>query len=111
MTDDIPMWAKERVCELTNTDGSNYSPTSFGMECMTTSIGEAFARYIATKEEPPVDPLLIEARKIAAERTKFPAYADTYLNGENDEHFYLQGLLAALRRGMEMAKCGVELAK
>ena len=50
--DDIPQWAMTRAGELAGK--SLYFSTPI-------DIGKAFARYIAEHEQPPVDPLLIEA--------------------------------------------------
>ena len=76
---EIPEWAKDRVRELSR---HNAIPCA---------AFDAFARYIAAHEEPPVDPLLAERKKIV------------------DRHEYtFDGLRAAvdeaLRRGMELAK-------
>lgn len=57
MSEDIPMWAKERACGLVNTGAGDtpYEPSDVfrGNPAI-----HAFARYIAKHEEPPVDPLL-----------------------------------------------------
>jgi len=73
----------------------------------------AFARYIAAHEEAPVDPLLIEAREICAqywERGGNPVARDIardYRNGIHDEDDErLTPVLAALKRGLELAKTG-----
>jgi len=73
----------------------------------------AFARYIAAHEEAPVDPLLIEAREICAqywERGGNPVARDIardYRNGIHDEDDErLTPVLAALKRGIELAKTG-----
>ena len=103
---DIPEWAFKRVCELTNKDGSRYEPDNFKWltpsSARSYSIGEAFARYIAAHEEEPVDPLLIEAREIAAENQ--PGYADGFIRGDWDGHSSMQALLRALKRGIEIAE-------
>lgn len=108
MTDEIPMWAKERAAELANTE--------VGVEdfwdvhdVAVFEILRALARYIATKEEPPVDPLLIEARKAASEwaevtfgpTSRFP---DMYREGRSDDDSNMALAKIALRRGMELAK-------
>ena len=55
---DVPEWALQRVCDLTNVDGSSYCVGSFTVrQCQSYSIGKAFAAYIAAHEEPPVDPV------------------------------------------------------
>lgn len=53
---DIPEWALKRMCEIVNQDGSTYEPEQFkDSDGWTTSIGEAFAAYIAQHEQPPKD--------------------------------------------------------
>ena len=68
----------------------------------------AFARYIAEHEEPPVDPLLLEAREIAASLAGDAAYhrnwADNVRAGKYDAEDRVQGALAALKRGIEIGK-------
>jgi hypothetical protein len=106
MADDIPEWAERRALELAKlqgagrgqakTDGHYYSDMLNG-----------FARYIAEHEEPPVDPLLIEARGLAAGpigAKGFDAAAYEILYGQNDACADVQLALAALRRGMELAQ-------
>jgi hypothetical protein len=52
----------------------------------------------------PVDRLLIEARKLVAEREANGAgYAATVLSGADDNSQAVQNALTALRRGMELA--------
>jgi hypothetical protein len=74
-----------------------------------------FARYIAEHEPPPVDPLLIEARKVAASFAKPNAYisfsagsasAERTLAGTDDDSIFVQAVLEALKRGMELAREG-----
>ena len=107
----VPEWAVKRACELTNLDGSTYSPETIerqGVLC--TSIGLAFARYIADHEEEPVEPLLIEAREICAAdyRIRYPnvgdgTWPDHCINGAYDSDAEVQLTLAGLRRGIELA--------
>lgn len=72
----------------------------------------ALARYIAAHEEPPVDPLLIEARELVA-RTNHDQWPDSpwHLNeaqelrsGGRDFTLVLQAAHNGLRRGIELAK-------
>lgn len=90
---DIPQWALDRVYEL----------TGFG------SSWKAFARYIAQHEQPPVDPLLLEAREIAAEvyeRQSLPEFAGRLRDGFNDDDEATLSALAGLRRGIEIGREG-----
>lgn len=97
---DIPEWAKERVRVLTNAEGG---PSNKWITCHR----NAFARYIAEHEEPPVDPLLIEAREMAA-KVAFDkdwfVHGESIQSGQRDDHSDVQIALAALKRGMELAR-------
>ena len=67
---------------------------------------KAFARYIETHEEPPVDPLLIEAREVwakARDKSGESEIARAYRDGSYDNNDRVILVLAALRRGMELA--------
>jgi hypothetical protein len=85
-------------------------------ETLLAEIAEKQAR-LAELDAP--DPLLVEAREIAArdyEDGCDPAYAKLIRNGEVDHWPLIQVALAALRRGMEIAKAppmgsGMELAE
>lgn len=96
MADEIPMWAKQRACELANAERvtSSSSGPFFPADCMNSPSMHAFARYIAEHEQPPVDPLLEHVQDFADQ------------HGHNLSAMpWLRGtLLAALRRGMELAK-------
>lgn len=107
---DVPEWAKKRACELANADISNPIPYreshigSYGHSAIT-----ALALYIAQHEEPPVDPLLAEARTICAdvwESRGSKVAASQYRAGVFDAGSgpSMSIALAALRRGMELAK-------
>ncbi len=87
---DIPEWAMERAFALANAD---VVPTT-DLSTWTAAI-TAFAAYIAAHEEPPVDPLLIEAREIL----RHYGYERT---GTAEEGLALAGI----RRGIELAKAG-----
>lgn len=91
--DETPAWAHRRVQELRR--GSEF-------------IGDTFARYIASKEEPPVDPLVLEARTIAL-RHALPGMRHGITSSRTDQGAAdhtpeLQAVLEALRRGIELAK-------
>lgn len=107
MTDEIPQWALERAAELANKEmGEDYlSPTSIAG----TYVGTALARYIAQHEEPPVDPLLIEAREIVARHEDslgFDEDAKSTRAGDVDSCESVQFTLTGLRRGIELGKAG-----
>ena len=96
MTDEIPQWALERAAELANKEmGEDYlSPTSIAG----TYVGTALARYIAQHEEPPVDPVLKDAREIAAKHYERLQCFDQARSGMSLRDYFagqaLTGLLA-----------------
>ena len=95
-----PDWAIERVQEITG----YYWPTS---TVAGHAISTAFARYIAKHEEPPVDPLLIEAREVWArerEESGNSRVAALYRAGRYDSDPAIKTALAALKRGIEIGK-------
>lgn len=110
MTDDIPQWAKWRACELaSDPDDEPWSPNHLEMS----GLGRAFARYIAAHEEPPADPLLVEAREIAAdvrraqatdEQSMVAGVSRTIREGKWDDHGLVTAAHRALKRGMELAR-------
>jgi hypothetical protein len=112
MTDEIPYWALQRAAELANREGGEvgaargaYTPD----ELAYTYIGRTFARYIAQHEEPPVDPLLIEAREIAAkffEENGTPIASGNCRAGKMDSMPLVRLTAEALRRGIELGKAG-----
>lgn len=101
----VPEWAKARVVELINATSSQPNVRAIEVDWTDRylSVPLAFARYIAEHEEPPVDLLLIEAREIAS--TIRPAFADDFRSGAVDAtSTEVPVALAALRRGMELAR-------
>ncbi|MXO67759.1 hypothetical protein GRI72_02790 [Altererythrobacter marinus] len=114
MANEIEQWAAERVCQIVNEDGSTYKPECFLEEgaLLSYSIGKAFARYIMEHEEPPVDPLLLEAREICArafeQDDSFSAkqFAQSVRNGDVDDVGAMKATRDALRRGFELGKAG-----
>lgn len=103
--DNPPDWAIERACALLNAvSKGQYDDTWYPCDVTDTSTGVAqFARYIAAHEEPPVDPLLIEARKICALTRQ--TYDKGFLSGEyDDSSTEIPVALAALRRGIEIER-------
>ena len=93
MADDTPpQWAFYRVAELSE-DAPTYRV--------------AFAHYIAQHEQPPVDPLLVEARAIVAAYCRdagLESWAASVEAGSGDEGHDVSLVLAALRRGVEIGK-------
>lgn len=102
MAQDIPEFAKQRVCGLVNaTLGWNRWGVT---EVEDSATLRTFARYIAAHEEPPVDPLLAEARKIAANQFKGSSTEVNISIGNHDHESLVQGCLTALKRGIEIGK-------
>lgn len=103
-----PRWAVARRNELVEavfqehgSDGLVHS------DC----VALAFARYIAAHEEAPVDPMLIEAREIVkatlSERSHSKCNCRTEIDaGKWDNGHKMVATVAALRRGIELAKAG-----
>lgn len=112
MTDEIPQWALERAARIFSAAigqscaaSDAYTPD----ELACTYIGRTFARYIAQHEEPPVDPLLIEAREIVARHEDslgFDEDAKSTRAGDIDSLESVQFTLTGLRRGIELGKAG-----
>lgn len=107
MTDEIPQWAIERAAELACEVATK--PIYNADKVVNLHLDQAFASYIAKHEEPPVDPLLIEAREIAAKHYDGVCRyntAEACRNGKWDGAPSVQLALAALRRGIELGKAG-----
>lgn len=105
MIDTPPDWAFGLLDQLVADESRDAEPASY------TRVGRAFARYIARHEEPPVDPLLIEAREICAkvqEERGSPLHAQQLRDGDFDVHQgpMMLAAMAALRRGIELGKGG-----
>jgi hypothetical protein len=107
MTKEIPEWAKQRACDLANAGGNaNWTFWTLDEVGVFGSLA-AFARYIAEKEQPPVDPLLLEAREILAQyydRQKMLGVAQGYREGLNDKGLVDSHCYRALKRGIEIGK-------
>jgi hypothetical protein len=52
----------------------------------------------------PVDPLLVEARRLCADADQLGLWGKQALAGKKDDDFVVQTVLSALRRGMELAQ-------
>lgn len=104
-----PVWAVERANELAINAGMPVERARVFDGPYTAPLQTAFARYIAEHEEPPVDPLLIEARQVAVETLALhanhsPITAREIREGNWDKQPIVQAPLAALRRGIEIGK-------
>jgi hypothetical protein len=71
MSDEIPQWAKERACELANAIHEYPRFTVDHLDRDWPSL-QAFARYIAAHEEPPVDPVIDAIEDALAQFYKGP---------------------------------------
>lgn len=91
---EIPQWAKDKAVSL----GRHEAETGgfdFYASCAACI---ALARYIAEHEEPPVDPLLVEAREIAANEV---------IHGADFHWRHTEAVaiaLVALKRGIELSR-------
>jgi hypothetical protein len=115
MSDEIPQWAKERAIELAHAEGSGiytcFYDDPFGRYQDGSGARNqalyALAKHIAAHEEPPVDPLLIEARKlagdIAMERGANRDVVDHYETAKATDP-EISRVIRALRRGIELGK-------
>lgn len=97
----IPDWACDRAAKLANevsfAGGHGSLWTSQFMKV--NSLGQAFAKYIAEHEKPPVDPDLIEAREFLASNYDGPDYiADKYRQGYYDTTTALKAVVAAVKK-------------
>lgn len=107
---DIPKWAAERAVELVDQEAPHRFTVAAGwVGCPSNPTITAFARYIAEHEQPPVDPLLVEARKIIAkhfERDGLSSAARDARAGKSDHVAAVKAAYEALRRGIEIGKGG-----
>lgn len=109
----IPEWAVDRALERfprpTFYDGSSWKPAVLeGRDAHFANAVRFLAEQIARYEEPPVDPLLLEAREIVkATLTDSHQFCDCRAKidaGEWDTGQKVRAALAALKRGMELAQ-------
>lgn len=110
---DIPEWAIESAHRRLKIADS--VPSNFEVYSKESVPVRVLAEMIAEHEEPPVDPLLIEAREIAnSEHLMGNGFdLDTpygelrtgeISNGTNDSHVVVQAALAALKRGIQLGE-------
>lgn len=92
MSEAIPEWALKRAAIIANSyDDSVWDAVSISRW----SAGKAFALYIAAHEDPPADPLLIEAMAFTEARG---------WNGSSPDLPMVRFAHAAIHRGMELAR-------
>lgn len=98
-----PDWAYDRVNQLrADFTGDSYNPT---LAADYADLKGAFARYVAEHEEPPVEPLLIEARKLCDDAYPMrSAVGGSFINGGGDGTISMRLALEALKRGIEIGK-------
>lgn len=97
---DIPEWAALRVMELTGAAGL------FG------KVATAFARYIMSKEEPPLDPDMIAAREVvcAYHHDRHPesawhvGQAEMVRSGNFDNMLDVQAAYHGIKRGRSLER-------
>lgn len=98
---DIPEWAIERAHSAVKVEGGvNPRFESYTRQSVPVL---AFARYIASKEEPPIDPLLIEARELVSVTEPNVNIAINIRRGMFDDGHRITLALAGIKRGMELA--------
>ena len=96
MSEEIPQWAIEKADVL-----SRNEHTASVFVGVTT---QAFARYIAQHEQPPVDPDVIAVREILAEGSPSATLDGQYRHGERDHAPEFQAALTAFRKHKEAGK-------
>jgi hypothetical protein len=105
---DYPDWAIERAFRLSGYDHAKAAEYRNGSLVNGSAYFAALIRHVLEHEEPPVDPLLIEAREIAAEnagKLRHPAVSAIRAGHKDDDlTFGVSLALQALRRGMKLAK-------
>ena len=102
MSDTAPTWALKLACELSAVGWDFY--IALAPRHVRRSI-QAFARYIVKHQDEPVDPLLLEAREVAAsayEGLDFAGIASRIRDGDRDDGLHVSIALAALKRRDEL---------
>lgn len=110
---ETPQWALERAGALSDFGNAINTGSCWWW---TWEPVKAFARYISEHETEPVDPLLIEAREVAAGEliagVRFVSFqvgdadvcAANLREGRADDSELIKVVLSALRRGIELGK-------
>lgn len=99
----IPEWAEREFCKRTGLDHDYWFSTGEGDYGVAVRVAiREGAKLIAAHEEEPVDPLLIEARRLGEKYC--PTANKRYETGELDGHASTKALVAALRRGIELGR-------
>ena len=105
-SDEIPQWVKTRIMALCNEVKPGWLDEADDLNPTFPSVA-AFARYIAEHEEPPVDPDLIEARKLVAgkyQSIRDHDYAGWVNSGQKDDSSEVRLILSAIKRGRELER-------
>lgn len=100
---EIPQWAINEALKRCGVDPTEIPFADWRDRTYAKAV-ELFAAHIAEHEEPPVDPLLIEARKLVAASHRAPHLVEAALNGTGDGWESTALVLSALRRGIEIGK-------
>lgn len=113
MVDLPPDWAIERACEASIKEhpGAIYYRAKYARNNSGYAAINAFARYIAACEEPPVDPIEQAGRQLVADtQHNWPdspwhmhEAAET-LAGRRDYTLVVMAAIEGIRRGMELAR-------
>jgi hypothetical protein len=106
MSGESPNWAFKEVGKRVP---KRECPTSLDWAVYVDELRMLAASLIAKHEQPPVDPLLVEAREITAkyyDDHNIPNTARAIQAGHWDKGERVQTVLTALRRGVELAKEG-----
>ena len=88
-------WAKERVCELADNEPGALAGCWVVEKIGPGGLASAFARYIEQHEDPPFDPLRLQARKVVA---------DHYGYGNPEEVSIHCAEVEFVMKGIELAK-------
>lgn len=108
----VPEWAIDEALKRCGVN-PDQKPFSDWRDATYARAVRLFAAHIAEHEDPPVDPLLDEARKIAGDVmashcSSGQIYSSGSINsvrtGNEDGSVFVQAALAALKRGIELAR-------
>ncbi len=100
MADKIPQWAVERALAVLHGDGPGP-----GLLHRDGAWVQNFARYIAEREQPPVDPLLAEAKALViADGAHRTANQVAAIQAGTAGQEKVAIAIAALRRGIEIGE-------